>query len=109
MKDSNIIKYIYDNIYVRGEFWSELDIYDWFELNYYDNSKLVTAIVSTLERYIFSRYKFTVTRPDYKTIESIKKFKKSYMNPLNNFRQKNRYYKPLKLKCLNYEQINLRS
>ena len=109
MKDSNIIKYIYDNIYVKGEGWCEWDIYDWFELNCFVDSKLVTAIMDSLERYIFSKYKFTRTRPDYKTIESIKKFKKSYMNPLNNFRQKNKYYKPLKLKCLNYEQINLRS
>lgn len=106
MKDADVIRYIYNNVYARGEYWSEWDIYDWLDLGDEYTPKvreLVLVITETLERFIFSRYKFTGTRPDYGTLKSIWRFKKSYMHPLNKYRQKNRYYKPLKLKCLNYE------
>ena len=55
------------------------------------------------KRNALSKYKFTGTRPDYETLRSIWKMEKSYMHPLNKFRQKYNYYKPLKLKCLIYE------
>ena len=110
MKDSKIIKYIYDNVYVKGDCWGEWDIYDWFDLDCSIPSvkKLVTAIMDSFERFIFQKYKFTGTRPDYETLRYIWKMEKSYMHPLNKFRQRYNYYKPLKLKCLDYEQINSR-
>ncbi len=106
MKDSEIIKYIYENNYKQGECWCEWDLLDWIDFDrvpIFLRDELVKVLVKSFEGYILSKYKFYHIRPEYSSMREIEKQRLSYMHPLNKFRQRYRYYKLLKLRCLNYE------
>jgi hypothetical protein len=106
MKDSEIIKYIYKNNHEKGEVWCEWDFLDWIDFSMIPEllkEDLLNALVKSYEKYILMNYKFYYFRPDYKSMRMIEKFKTTYMNPIIRFREKNKFYKPLKLTCLNYE------